>query len=260
MSSLDRMVKSTEPLIEALNKLNIMTEKLAEIRKKEERIALYSRTADALSELTGLRDLVKRQVESLINKLSVETEKWKKNFYQPAFDGAPCVEKTNVGTDGSLEIDAVANGTKTSALHVSNASDLRATLLAFLIAFWKYYLEDRGGLSILLFDELQELFDINNRRRIANSIPEIIESGGKVIVTTSEISFLRQVNASFVEAKGNQQIDKRHIHPLNKNRQHIKLGIFIEVLEEKRKEFEKPENENENQPARDYIEELRVYL
>lgn len=40
----------------------------------------------------------------------------------------------------------------------------------------------------------------------------------------------------------------------------IELGVFAEDVDEKRREFEKPENENEDQPARDYIKALRQYL
>ncbi|MFC1650575.1 AAA family ATPase [Candidatus Latescibacterota bacterium] len=258
LSSLDRMVKNTEPQIEALNELKVMREKLKEIRNKESRIKIYGRTADALSELIGLRDLVKIQVESLIDELSEETIKWKKNLYQSAFGGAPYVENTSVGTEGSINIDAVSNGAKVSALHVSNASDLRATLLAFLIAFWKYFLEKRGGLSLILLDDLQELFDIHNRSRVANSISAIIETDSNVIVTTSDISFWKKIHSSFIEKNDIDKIDFRHIHTLNKNRHHIELTIFSETLEQKRKEFEK--SENENSPAQDYIEELRIYL
>jgi tetratricopeptide (TPR) repeat protein len=258
--ALDRMVKSTEPLTAALSKVKMMTEKLTERRKKEDRLALYSRTRDAIEELLSLDDLVERQVAFLIHKLLTATLKWRDAFYVPAFADAPKVIDTDVGTDGSLIIDAAAEGTKASAHHISNASDLRATLLSFLIAFWQHLQEVRGGLSLLLLDDLQELFDRENRRRVANTVPSIVESGGRVIVTTNDISFGRRVTASAAETIGLDKVDRRRIHPLNASRQHIELGQSQEAIDAKRRAFEHPDNRNEAQPARDYIKDLRIYL
>jgi len=226
------------------------------LRDEDKHIALYKKAAVAIDDLLGLGDLVERQVASLMKELLSATLKWKKCFYLPAFIGAPEIVDADVTTSGSLAISAAANGTKASAHHISNASDLRATLLGFLIAFWQYLLEKHGGLSLLLLDDLHELFDRDNRRRIANSIPSLIISGGKVIVTTNDPAFGRQVMA----ASKNSQVERRRIHPLNAPRHHIELGQFVEAIEDKRREFEKPENENQPQPARDYIKQLRIYL
>jgi len=258
--TLDRMVKSTAPLTEALSKVKTMTDKLAERRKKENRLALYNLTVEAIEGLLSLDDLVEQQVAFLIQKLLSSTLKWRDAFYTSAFADAPKVIDTDVGTDGSLAIDAAAEGTKASAHHISNASDLRATLLSFLIAFWQHLMEVRGGLSLLLLDDLQELFDMENRKRVANTIPLIVGSGGRVIVTTNDTNFGRRVTDSAVRKIGSDKVDRRRIHPLNTSRQHIELGQFLEAIEEKRKAFEHPENRNEAQPARDYIKDLRIYL
>ncbi len=258
--ALDRMVKSTTPLTAALSEVKTMTEKLAKRREKENRKAIYKRTAEAIQELLGLDALVEQQVAFLINKLLSKTLEWRYAFYVPAFTGAPKVTDTDVGTDGSLVMDAAAEGTKASAYHISNASDLRATLLSFLIAFWQHLLEIRGGLSLLLLDDLQELFDRDNRRRVANTIPLIVENEGRIIVTTNDTTFGGQVTASAIRKIGSDKIDRRRIHTLNAARQHIELGKFKEAIDIKRMVFERPKNENEAQPARDYIKDLRIYL
>ena len=41
-----------------------------------------------------------------------------------------------------------AGGISAPAQHVSNASALRASLVAFFFAFWEYILKVRGGLAI----------------------------------------------------------------------------------------------------------------
>lgn len=260
LAALDRMVKSATPLTEAVSKVETMTKKLAERRKKEARIELYGRTANAIQPLISLSTLVEAQVAFLMSKLSTETVKWKKGFYMPAFKDAPQVVNTDVEGDGSLVLEAEAEGTRALAQHISNASDLRATLLAFLLAFWQYLLDSRGGLSLFLLDEPQELFDKPNRRRVANSIPTIIENGGRVVVATYDHSLARRTMASSIESLGADNVDHRSIHPLNANRPHIELGYFVEEIEKKRRAFEDPQNTNEHQPARDYIKQLRIYI
>ncbi len=57
---------------------------------------------------------------------------------------------------------------------------------------------------------------------------------------------------------GHDGLDHRRIHPTKAIRPHIVLGSFIEAVEEKRRAFEHPDNENETQPARDYVNALRI--
>jgi hypothetical protein len=256
LHALDKMVKAAEPLTESLGKLGILSAKLRERRKKEARIGSYERASKAIGELIGLKDLVQLQVESLMDKLAAKTDQWKTGFYQPAFVDAPKVVGTDVGSDGSLAVTAEVLGTRVPAHHVSNTSDLRATLLAFLLAFWQHLLEERGGLSLLLLDDLQELFDEHNRKRIANSIPRMRACGGRIVVTTNDNGFGNRVQ----EACAADCIDRREVRPLNGNRQHIELGQFVAEIDKKRKAFEALENRNIHQPARDYINQLRIYL
>ena len=106
LMSLDEMVKRATPLKEALSKLQFMAEKLTERRKKERRIRLYGRTADAIEPLLQLDSFVERQVSSLMNTLSAATQSWKDQLYSPAFHGAPTVCSADVESDGSLMLEA----------------------------------------------------------------------------------------------------------------------------------------------------------
>lgn len=260
LTSLDEMVKRATPLKEALAKLQIMREKLTERRRKQRRIRLYGRTSRAIEPLLGLDGLVERQVVSLMGALSSETKAWKDRLYSPPFQGAPTVCKADVQSDGSLMLDATAGGSRASAHQISNASDLRATLLGFLLAFWKHLLDTRGGLSLLLLDDLQELFDAANRRRVAKALPEVIGSGGKLVVTSNDHSFGRDVSAAFARMSRSEDAERRYVHALGQVRPCIQLGVFRDSVQKKREDFEKLENENEHQPARDYVNELRVYI
>lgn len=255
---LDRIVRNTSPITEALSKVAAMSDKIAERKKKEDRIELYGRAAYAFDELLELRKLVELQVGFLIGTLSSRTEEWKKHLYKASFRDAPKVVKTDVGSDGSLAFEAETQGSRAAVQHISNASDLRATLLGFLLAFWEHLLNEQGGLALLLLDDLQELFDPYNRRRIANNITNMVEGGGQVIITTNDHAFGRRAANSAYERIGYNRVDHRCIHALRASREHIELGYFIEEIEKKRKDFE--EKENDHQTARDYIKQLRIYI
>lgn len=253
-NELDRIVKQANPIKISISNLNLMQNKLAARRKKENQINLCGRAAAAMQEIISLEDLVELQVEFLIRTLHTKATEFKRSLYRPACIGAPEIASTDVGSDGRLTIETESDGTRVSARHVCNSSDLRATLLSMVVAFWQYLLETRGGLSLLLLDDVQELFDPENRKRIAHTIPDIMAMHARLILTTNDTSFRRSVLA----ACSSSQVDHRKIHPLNAKRQHIELGQFTEVLDEKRRVFEN--YPNEHQSARDYIKQLRIYL
>jgi len=258
--ALEKLDKNATPLREAQLNVKGLREKLRDRRKKERRIKLYDKAQNAIDDLLRLDKLVELQVASLMRKLSNDVMDWKNKFYSVGRVGIPEVAGTDIGPKGSLIVEAEVGGTKASARHISNASDLRATLLAVLISFWQHLVAERGGLSLILLDDLQELFDKPNRRRVANSMPEIITNGGRLIVTTNDRGFGRQVARSCRERLAYDGLDRREIHPYKTCHPCISLGKFWESIDKKRKDFEKPENENEDQPARDYVKDLRIYI
>ena len=260
LEALDRVVKNATPVTEALFKIDTLSDKLKARQAAGKRIAKYAEAAKAIEPLLGLGSLVDAQVGSLMTKLSSETTAWRSKFYVPPFAGAPQVKRPDVGSDGTLALEAEAEGTLVSARHVSNTSDLKATLLAFLLAFWEYLLRKRGGLSLLLLDDVQELFDGTNRRRIANSVPEIAGRGARIVIATNDHDFGQRIAAAAQRAQPVIATDRRRIHAPNAQRLCIGLSRFVAEIDRRRRKFEDPENENEHQPARDYIKQLRIYL
>jgi len=260
LEALDRLIKNATPVTEALSRVELLCGNLKAREAERRRISKYAETAKAIEPLLKLGSLVDAQVGSLMARLSSETTAWRRKFYVPSFAGAPQVKRPDVWADGTLALEAEAEGTLVSARHVSNASDLKATLLAFLLAFWEYLLRERGGLSLLLLDDIQELFDGINRRRIANSLPEIAGRGARVILTTNDHDFGQRVAAAGRRAEPPISSDHHRIHPPNAQRLCIELSPFIEEIDRRRHEFEDPANENKHQPARDYIKQLRIYL
>jgi hypothetical protein len=223
LAALDRLVKNAAPLAEALAGVASLNSVLADRRVRENRIFLYQRTADALEGLTGLKELVERQVASLMGVLADATARWQETLYAPAFAEAPAVSNPEVAADGSLAFDAGMGGTRIAAQHIGNESALRATLLAFLFAFWEYLHQRRGGLSLMLLDDVQELFDRANRERIATGVAALVARGARVIITTNDAEFARGVAAAAVREVGADSLDHRRIEPPTAARPHLLL-------------------------------------
>ena len=258
--TLDKLVKTAEPINHALTKLKALADLNGQRANKQEAVKRYARAATAINELLGLPALVETQVGFLMKTLAVATARWKGKLYSPAFIGAPAAVNPNIGPDGTIAIDAAADGAQAPAQHVGNTAELRATLFAFFLAFWEHLLDTRGGLALLLLDDPQELFDPPNLRRIANTIPSLARGEARVIMTTLDPDFGRQVKAAIGRELGHDGLDHRRIHPTKAIRPHIVLGSFIEAVVEKRRAFEHPDNENEAQPARDYVNTLRICI
>jgi energy-coupling factor transporter ATP-binding protein EcfA2 len=256
LSTLDQLVNNTTPIRESILKIINLRKTMTCRRKAERLLKYYKKTVTAIDDLIKIKILVKLQVEALIQKLSVDINTWKDKFYSPAYTGVPKISDTNIDTKGSIIINAEIGGTKASSKHICNSSDLRATLLAVLVSFWKYLMDQRGCISLIIFDDLQELFDKRNRRLIANSLQDIIKCEGSLLITTNDTEFVKQISRS----NRTDSVEKLKIHPIKTCSPHIRLGVFREDIHAKREEYKKPENENEHQPARDYINELRIYI
>jgi len=255
---LKTVVENSEPLRTALERVGRMAQALAKRRRCEEQQRQYAVAANAIVDLFRLDELVDRYVGALMRSLSADTAEWKKALYLPPCTDAPSIAHTDVQDGGTLVIEAESQGSRAPAQHICNASDLRATLLAFVFAFWKQLVDDRGGLSLLLLDDLQELFDPDNRRRVASCIPDIVKEGAHVVLTTNDREFGRRVNDRSRQKLGHQQTDRRELLPAKSSNLCAKLSRFHEAIEARRKTF--GDRPNDHDAARSYVNELRIYL
>lgn len=258
LRALSRLVNNTAPLSAAISKIEYLLERIAARRKQETRIALYERAATAIEMLTSINLLVEKQVVSLMNLLKSRTTYWHEKLYIPANPSAPRFHDSKVDINGALSITVAADGTKVPAQHISNTSDLRAMLLAFLIAFWEHLKDNRGAFSTILLDDLQELFDPDNRQRIANAVPNLAAQGASLVITTNDPTFGRWLLAS-AQSKP-IQVKRWKIHPISVYRKCLELSVFVEEIDRKRHLFLVPENQSDPQPARDYVNYLRIYI
>jgi hypothetical protein len=257
--ALNSILEAAEPLRSALQDVELLRQKLELINECEKRLHAYARAAEALEPITHLERLVSEQVGGLVARLSNETIRWRNQIYQRETIGGPSVTAASV-IGPKLRVSASVGGTSIDAQHVVNASDLRATLFAFLFALREYVLESRGGLSLLLLDDPQEMFDGWNRKRLAETVVNLGGKQCRPIVATSDEKFANDMDAY---ARGTPSLAARtstrwSIHPCGKNRPSLGVIPYVGLIEKARHAFEV--NENAHDIARQYAMYLRIWL
>jgi hypothetical protein len=255
LTILGQIASSAEPASAALKIVNTLALELRARRGFEATIAQYAVAAAAIGPLLDLGDLVNRQIEALRRHLHAQTEKWKSHLYQAAYGStlAPRLGATRIGAEGIVTFQSEYGGVQAPAHSIGNASDLRATLVAFLFSFWEYVLSTRGGLSVLILDDPQDLFDPDNRRRLANTLPLLIAKGGRPIVTTNDTDHAARI-AKF------PQVDWREMKPVGPGRSIVAIPPNVTEIDKRRRTFSNDSNKESHDIAREYVASLRIWL
>ena len=259
LATLERLLQSTRPLEEAERLASRLKSYLARRTSIDARIGRYGRAALAIEPLVHLDHLVEEQLGELIQALSERTTFWRRCLYKSAIVDGPEFHKGDVGSDGRLELTSVVGGTQVSSQHVANSSDLRATLFAFLFAFIEHVLRERGGLSLLLLDDPQELFDPNNRRSVADTLPRLLNIGLDVLVTTNDRAFHEQVYQSARAAIAATRLDRLRLHPCHRYIAHARFTRIEVEATTLKQAFENSANFEQDQVARQYAKEVREF-
>jgi energy-coupling factor transporter ATP-binding protein EcfA2 len=257
--ALRKQIEAADPLTRALDLLTNLDEIAKDIDTERQRLADSEAAAVALDEIAILHDVVREEIEALLETLMQRTKQWKESLYRHATAAAPRLIGANVNDVGAMSMSVALNGTSAPAHAVANASDLRANLLGFLFAFWEHIWKTRGGLSLMLLDDIQELFDRDNRRRVAAAIPRLVREGARILCTTNDVQFAREMACAGVPDLSANGIGRHLLHAVSSVRRSAALGIFEEDVDQKRREFEHSENENMVAPAVAYVENVRVH-
>lgn len=212
LQSLKAMVDGIEPVSQAIALIKRMGDDIKKRREKEKRLAAYVVTSEALADCMKVGGLAEQQVEELQNRLHKKAVGWRSRIYAGAFPSTNLdLVATKMSGDGELQLMVGAAGLAAPAQHVSNASALRASLVGFFLAYWEYMLEERGGLKILLLDDPQELLDVDNREKLADSIKSLRAANAQLILTTHDgrfaASVARRAHGASVE------LNHQYVHP-----------------------------------------------
>lgn len=252
---LQSIVKAAEPISDALSQCARLSKHLATRRAAEARLDNYATASAALGRLADLGTLADQQVDQLRKILRTDAAAWRDIIYLGAFrDTAHQLVDTGMGRKGELDLVVQTGGVAAPAQHVTNASALRANLVAFFFAFWQHVLKERGGLTTLVLDDPQELLDDENRERLAAALGKLASGGAQVIVTSYDPRFCGRV--AKIQLPGG--VEHLAVHPATRLQPRVRTIVPHSVLLERKKRFDADPNEEE--PAREFADGCRVFL
>jgi hypothetical protein len=257
LHALRLVAERTAPIDTAIRMIDQMAREQTAMAQAEKEIDGAASAAEGLGRLVALRDIVNAEVQAVVTTLYQSTAEWKKRLYVAASTVAPSLSGASVGSSGEVLLEMQAAGTRVAAETVANASSLRAALVAFLFAFWEYCWKERGGLSLLLLDDLHELFDPENRRLIAQALPMLVAQGAHVICTSNDESFAREVDHSCVGKVPAGSFERRCVHPLSVCRQVVSLGYTVDEVDRKKEAFNRTQDDS---AALEYLATMRTFL
>lgn len=253
--NLEATVKAAQPVSDALVQCGRLKEHLKARRAAEKRLIEYATASAALTNLVNLGQLADEQVDQLRKTLRKDAATWRSRIYLGAFpDTAHELIDTGMGRKGELDLVVQTGGVSAPAQHVTNASALRASLVAFFLAFWEYVLKERGGLTTLVLDDPQEVLDDENRERLAAALAPIVTAGAQLVVTSSDPRFSARVSRLAIPGG----IEHLEVHPATRQQPLVRTTPPLPVIEHRKTRFEADRNAEE--PARDFADGCRVFF
>jgi hypothetical protein len=255
LTSLLRIVEGVAPLNSATEQIRRMDVARKGHEAKKERIAACGRAVAALDLLVPLGELAQAQVDTLRRKLHNRSEHWRRAIYRNATTFAPDLTGTDMNARGVLELKAGRDGVTAPAQHVSSASALRGALFGFFLAFREHVLATRGGLSLLVLDDPQELLDHDNRQRLAHGLATVAVTGAQLLVTTHDRRFARSLVA---ENRAADRVQHLSVHAVNVVHPTLSLSPTIEEVDRRRQAF--LANPDSAVDAQNYASYLRVFI
>ena len=252
---LEATVKAAQPVSDALVQCGRLKERLKERRLAEQRLGQYATASKALANLADLGTLADEQVDQLRKTLRKEAADWRSRIYLGAFpDTAHELIDTGMGRKGELNLVVQAGGVSAPAQHVTNASALRASLVAFFLAFWQYVLKERGGLTTLVLDDPQELLDDENRERLAAALVPLVAAGAQLIVTSYDPRFCACVSRLRIP----DGVRHLEVHPATRQQPVIRTTPSLPEIQHLKDRFDADQNSEE--AARSFADGCRVFL
>nr|WP_249809700.1 ATP-binding protein [Bradyrhizobium sp. 139] len=253
--SLQATAHAAKPISDAIIQCDRLKQHLKVRRASEIRLREYRIASAALGNLANLGQLADQQVDHLRTTLRSEAAAWRKRIYLGAFpDTAHELIDAGLGRKGELDLVVQAEGVAAPAQHVTNASALRASLVAFFLAFWEYVLKERGGLMTLILDDPQELLDDENRERLASALIPLITSGAQLVVSSYDSRFCARIARLMVPGG----IEHLEVNPATRLQPVIRTTPPLPVIEQRKSRFEA--DPNLEGPAREFADGCRVFF
>lgn len=251
---LETTLKAAQPVSVVLVQCERLKKHLKARRTTEQRLREYAIASAALEKLAALGKLADEQVDQLRKTLRQEAAEWRSRIYLGAFDTTHELIDAGISRKGELDLIVQSGGVSSPAQHVANASALRASLVAFFLAFWEYVLKERGGLTVMILDDPQELLDDENRERLAAALVPLVERNAQLIVTSYDPRFCDRVSRLPIVGC----IEHLEVHPATRLQPVVRTTLSLPLIQKLKAIFDADENAEE--PARSFAEECRVFL
>lgn len=163
------------------------------------RIEKLARAAKAVEPFVRFPALVHDQVAGLIADLDAQASLWARRMYKAQFLQAPAYAGLDPAKSDGLALLASHGKHLVEAHHVMNSSALRAYLAAFVLALWQQIWHRTGGLSTILMDDPQDLFDPGNVANLAATVPHLLAADVHPLIASNDFGFIPTIEA-FVAA------------------------------------------------------------
>lgn len=215
----------------------------------------------AVLPLQKLGEVVGTQTRAVMAELDSKTAEWRERIYDLPTRNGPALHRIGLGSGKSLEMKAVRDHIEGDGVEVTNSSQLRANLAAFALAMKAKIDAEGGGLSLLLLDDPQLLFDEKNLRRLAKGLSDFPRHNLRPIIASYDKDFLGKIlaNATSGEDRATSgKIECREIHPLSTGHVVRRLMRWSHVVEAVRQKWKKDDHHSARIKA--YCAETRIWL
>lgn len=170
--------------------------------RTRDRLKKLDRAAKAVEPFVRFPALVDDQVAGLIADLDSQASAWAQRMYKAQFLQAPAYAGLDPAKTDGIGLLASQGKHLVAAHYVMNASALRAYLSAFVLALWQQVWSRSGGLSVMLMDDPQELFDPGNVANLAATVPHLLAAKMHPLIASNDFGFIPTIEA-FVAAREN---------------------------------------------------------
>lgn len=257
LSLLRNAASAALPAAEAGGKVDKLMALLEDWDRWDDRLDLLDRTAEALRPFIDFPALIEEQVGGLLADLEAETKRWVNKIYKGVYLDAPGF----AGIDengGVLGLRASVGGVVAPAHQVLNASALRAHVWGVLFALWKRVWEKHGGLSLILLDDPQQLFDPKNAGNFASAMPSLLGAGVTPVLASNDDHFVELVKLH-LRARGREdRASLLYISPISTSNLVAALAPQRDAVERSRAAWEKAKNDVP--AAQDFVADVRKYI
>ncbi|KAA0572672.1 hypothetical protein FZ983_31570 [Azospirillum sp. B21] len=196
--ALDKALGEDGPVDSARRTLKTLRNHRTEWGTQRAWIARAAAAVPAVRELVDFGERIETQVTTLVDELDAQTQAWTERLYLPVNATAPALAGTRLDGEG-MRVQVRRDGVTGDGRDLVNSSGLRTHLFAFTLALIKRIRDDDGGVSLLLLDDPQTLFDEHNQRRVARALGTLPEHDFRPLITTYDQHF---AGSLFRQAKG----------------------------------------------------------